>query len=68
MEHLFFHSTDKRMRIESNSAVLSDIYERDWTTLATHTDMMPHVTPTTPVLASRTKKVETKNGSPFSAT
>lgn len=47
MEHLFFHPSEERMRIESHSAVLSDFYERDWVKLATHTDLVPHVTPTT---------------------
>ena len=65
MGHLFLHPTDERMRIESNSAVLSDFYERDWATLATHTDLMSHVAPTTHWPGFEHQKHRDEEWSPF---
>lgn len=47
MEHLFFHPSDERLRMEVSSASFSDILERDWSALASNTEVMAHVAPTT---------------------
>jgi hypothetical protein len=47
MEHLFFHVSDERVRMEVSSARFSDVLERDWTALARNTEVLPHVAPTT---------------------
>jgi hypothetical protein len=68
MEHLFFHVSDERVRMEVSSARFSDVLDRDWTALARNTEVLPHVTPTTEWLGLNMKGVEIKKCCPCNMT